>query len=428
MILAAHLLQSSDPALRVTLVEKRGAFGRGVAYSATLPEHLLNVSALGMSAFADDPEHFWRWLDEMGIAGDRAQPFSAPRSLYGDYLADLLAALAAREPVRLRLVGEHALAIQPTSAGVEIKLANGASIVGHIAVLAAGHDETPASEQGHAVRIGGPADRPLDPDATVLILGTGLSMVDAWLTLAHRGHRGKVVALSRRGLLPSPHRPGKPLRLDIADIPLGTDLSYFVRWFRDLVRATQKAGGNWRDVVDGIRPFNQQIWQSWPIGARRRFLEHTKAWWDIHRHRMAPDIHARLAQALGEGRLRLVAGRLTGVHDVDAGFAVEVQLRQSQEVERLEVARIYDCTGIVRDVSQGSIAVVRSLTDRGLARPDTHRLGLDVTAECAVIDAQGTPSDRLYAVGPLTRGTFFEIDAVPDIRVQCARLARRLVP
>ena len=123
-------------------------------------------------------------------------------------------------------------------------------------------------------------------------------MVDAWLTLQHRGHTGEVVAVSRRGLLPSPHRKGNPLRLDRADIPLGTDLHYFVGWFRDLVRATERAGGNWRDVVDGVRPYNQLIWQSWPVSARRRFLEHTRAWWDIHRHRMAPEIHARVTRAV----------------------------------------------------------------------------------------------------------------------------------
>jgi uncharacterized NAD(P)/FAD-binding protein YdhS len=34
--------------------------------------------------------------------------------------------------------------------------------------------------------------------------------------------------------------------------------------------------------------------------------------------------------------------------------------------------------------------------------------------------------DKLFALGPLTRGTFFEIDAVPEIREQAARLAERL--
>lgn len=245
------------------MVEKRAAFGPGIAYSTLLPDHLLNVSAMGMSALADDPEHFWRWLQDKGLAKEEDPPIYAPRSVYGLYLQELLVEIAERERTRLRLVQEEGVLISPTPAGVELRLANGTSIVGHVAVLAAGHDEEPASEQDFAVRMGSAKDTPIDPDSRVLIVGTGLSMVDAWLTLEHRGHRGEITAVSRRGLLPSPHKKGTPIRLDSADILLGTELSYFVGWFRDLVRATEKAGGNWRDVVDGLRPYNQRIWQNW---------------------------------------------------------------------------------------------------------------------------------------------------------------------
>ena len=426
VILAAHLLQSTKPGLRVTLIERRPALGQGLAYSTTQPDHLLNVSAMGMSALAYDPEHFLRWLRQKGLALDESRPFYAPRSLYASYLGDLVAELAAGEPARLRLVHEECVSISPTPAGVEVRLANGTSMVAHVAVLAVGHDEEPAPEQAFAVRIGSAADTMIDREASVLILGTGLSMVDAWLTLQHRGHTGEVVAVSRRGLLPSPHRKGNPLRLDRADIPLGTGLHYFVGWFRDLVLATERAGGNWRDVVDGVRPYNQLIWQSWQVSARRRFLEHTRAWWDIHRHRMAPEIHARVTRAVEEGRLKLVAGRVQDAQPADGGLSVTLVARQSKEPTSRRFARVYDCTGIVKDVSTGSIAPVRSLTDRGLARNDPLRLGLDVTPDCAILDPNGKPSATLYAIGPLTRGTFFEIDGIPDIRVQCSRLAGRL--
>ena len=426
VILAAHLLRSPNAALRVTIIEKRSAFGQGLAYSTYLPDHLLNVSAMGMSALADDREHFWRWIKSNGLATEEEAPVYAPRSIYGLYLQELLTQLYDREPDRLRLIQEEAIWVAPTSAGVDVRLANGTNILGHVAVLAAGHDEEPAPEQRYAMQIGSNDDTLIDPESRVLILGSGLSMVDAWLTLEHRGHRGEIVALSRRGLLPSPHRQGRPILLDSADIPLGTELSYFFRWFRNLIRATEAAGGNWRDAVDGLRPFNQLIWQSWPVSAKRRFLEHTKAWWDIHRHRMAPEIHARLSEAVGSGRLRLLAGRVLKVREAKGKFEVDIQRRPTQEIEHLCPSRIYDCTGIVKDVSTGAIAIVRSLTDRRLARPNSLRLGIDVTKDCAVIDADGVASATLFAIGPLTRGTFFEIDAVPDIRKQCASLAERL--
>ncbi|TSE05914.1 FAD-dependent oxidoreductase [Mesorhizobium intechi] len=429
VVMAAHLLKSTNPDLRVTLIEKRPHFGQGIAYSTLLSAHVLNVSAAGMSAYADDPGNFWRWLQGRGLVDPEQTPqtpFYAPRSLYARYLGELLDDLEAQEQPtgRLRLIHEESLSITPTASGVEVALANGTSVVAHMAILATGHDEQPA--QGHAIRMGSEADTALDPESRVMVLGTGLSMVDAFLALEQRGHTGEIVAVSRRGLLPSPHRKGNPIKLDVADIPLGTQLSYFVGWFRDLIRENQKAGIDWRDVVDGLRPFNQKIWQNWPASAKRRFVEHTKAWWDIHRHRMAPEVYAKVTQAVQSGRIRLVAGRVVGITPGEA-FSVDVQSRHSQLIEPFDVARIYDCSGIVRDISTSSNSVVRSLVDRGLARPDPMRIGLDVSANCEIIAGDGTVLRNVLAVGPLTRGTFFEIDAIPDIRVQCARLSKQLL-
>ncbi|RRH95142.1 FAD-dependent oxidoreductase [Mesorhizobium tamadayense] len=428
VVLAAHLLKSPSPDLRVTLIEKRPHFGQGMAYSTLLSAHVLNVNASGMSAYADDPGNFARWVLERGLAKPDQGPFYAPRSLYARYLKELLDDLeeCERETGRLRLIREESVSISPTPSGVEVALANGTSVVGHLAVLATGHDEQPGAFQGRAIRMGSEADTALDTEAPVLVLGTGLSMVDAFLSLEQRGHRGEIIAVSRRGLLPSPHRKGNPIKLDVADIPLGTQLSYFVGWFRNLIRENQKSGGDWRDVVDGLRPFNQKIWQNWPSSAKRRFVEHTKAWWDIHRHRMAPEVYERVTEAVRSSRIRLVAGRVVDI-EPDGGFTVQIQQRGTQALETLEVARIYDCMGIARDISTTSNGVVRSLVERGLARPDPLRLGLDVTARCELIAADGTVSSKLLAVGPLTRGTFFEIDAIPDIRVQCARLSEQLL-
>jgi uncharacterized NAD(P)/FAD-binding protein YdhS len=328
VVLAAHLLKSPNPDLRVTLIEKRPHFGQGMAYSTLLSAHVLNVNASGMSAYADDATHFARWVLERGLARPDQGPFYAPRSLYARYLQELLDGLMEREREtgRLRLIREESLSITPTASGVEVTLANGTSVVAHLAVLATGHDEQPGAFQGHAVRMGSEGDAALDPRASVLLLGTGLSMVDAFLSLEQHGHSGAIIAVSRRGLLPSPHRKGNPIKLDVADIPLGTDLSYFVGWFRNLIRETQKAGGDWRDVVDGLRPFNQTIWRNWPSAAKRRFVEHTKAWWDIHRHRMAPEVYARVTEAVRSGRIRLVAGRVVSI-EANGGFVVRIQPR-----------------------------------------------------------------------------------------------------
>jgi uncharacterized NAD(P)/FAD-binding protein YdhS len=229
--------------------------------------------------------------------------------------------------------------------------------------------------------------------------------------------------VSRRGLLPAVHARTTPVVFDQADVPIGADTGGFVRWFRELVAQVEAAGGGWRDVVDGLRPFNQLIWQNWSDRARRTFFRHVKAWWDIHRHRMAPQVFARLSAAIAEGQLRIVAGRVLAIDPAAGGARVRLQHRASRLVEEAAVARVFDCAGVIADPTRSSNPVIGSLLKTGAARPDPLNIGLDVLPDGSLIGRDGVTSDRLFAVGPLTRGAFLEIEAVPDIRVQCQKLA-----
>ena len=186
------------------------------------------------------------------------------------------------------------------------------------------------------------------------------------------------------------------------------------------------AGGDWRSVIDAIRPYTQRLWHELPLASRRRFLEHARAWWDVHRHRMAPEVEARLAQALGTGRLTLLAAKLTGIEPNASGALVRYRRRGQSESASLQVGMIVDCTGIVKDPRATGNPVIHRLLEHGLARADALHIGIDIAEDCAVINRSGIPSRRLFAVGPLTRAAFWEIVAIPDIRNQCAELAAHL--
>jgi uncharacterized NAD(P)/FAD-binding protein YdhS len=425
VLLAAHLLRDAAMDLRVTLIEKRDDIGRGVAYSARQQHHVLNVAAPNMSAYADDPDHFWRWLKDRGLAHEGNRFAFVPRRHYGAYLGDVLGALA--DDGRLLVVRAAATGVATSASGVEVALDNGTSVLGHIAVLAVGHEEQPARSKGIAVRVGSAADTPLDRDAPVMILGSGLSMVDAWLTLAQAEHRGPVTVVSRHGLLPMSHLQVEKLELDAADVPFGTGLHYFVRWFHDTVAEAAGRGKDWRSVVDALRPFNQRIWQAWSDNARRRFLEHVRPIWNVHRHRLPPDLHARLSSAVASGQVSLIAGKFLDVRRSGDDVVATMRRKGVANTEELRLRRVYDCGGVSVDVEQSNNPVVRRLVGEGKARADRLHIGLDVTENCEVISVDGVASERLFAIGPLTRGTFFEIEAIPDIRVQCADLAARLL-
>jgi len=429
ILLAAHLLRRSGDRLQVTIVEKRGQLGRGMAFSASEPEHILNVPAANMSAYADEPGHFRAWLSRAHPELPSDPFLFAPRRLYGEYLAEVLnrSAAAAGDKARLTIVPARAAGLRNVECGVEVSLDDGTTRFADVIALAVGHEELPSHGRGIAVRVGSDADTPLAPDAPVLILGSGLSMVDAWLSLSARGHRGPVTIVSRHGLLPLAHRQVPPLAIAEAEIPFGASLGQLTRWLRNLVAASAASGIDWRSVVDGLRPYNQRLWQGWSSATRRQFLEHVRPLWNVHRHRLPPHLQTRMEEAVAAGRLEIVPGKLIALEQRSSGIGVSFRRRGHVDAELYEVARVYDCGGITLDVETSSNPVLLSLLAQGLARPDERRIGLDVTTSLNVIDAAGTPSPRLYAVGPLTRGKFFEIEAVPDIRRQVADLAARLL-
>jgi uncharacterized NAD(P)/FAD-binding protein YdhS len=414
-------IELSRRGFAVTLIERGPQVGRGVAYGTAAPEHLLNVRAAGMSAFADASDHFADWLKASG-EGDRDS--FAPRRTYGRYLGELLDA-AVSEGVRI----ERAEAIDVEEPAT-VRLASGSAVEADVVILAVGNLPPerprliPAALEA-SVYLSDPwsaeLTRDLAPDARVLLIGTGLTAIDAALSLDSAGHHGPILALSRRGLLPRAHteRAVQPPALTAPPAP---DPIALLRWTR---AEADRLG--WRPVVDSLRPVTQAIWAKIEPLERHRFLRHLRPWWDVHRHRIAPSIAAHIDGMRQAGRLRLAAGKLLSVAPAPDGTAeIAWRPRGQAEAETFRAARIVNCTGPQTDLTRANEPLLDALLARGRIRPDACRTGIDVAADCRILDRSGRPSDHLFAVGPITRSAFWEIVAVPDIRVQVRDLAERL--
>jgi uncharacterized NAD(P)/FAD-binding protein YdhS len=252
-----------------------------------------------------------------------------------------------------------------------------------------------------------------------VVIGTGLTMVDVALLLDARGFRGRIVALSRRGLLPRPHAPAFDWQ-KIAERP-ATVASALLHPLRERGEAI-----GWRNAVDELRPFTQGMWGNASEAERARFLRHLRPWWDVHRHRLAPEVHARLQAMLDRGQLQVLAAKTLGFVEQADGIEVTLRRRGSDAAEAIVAQRIVNCTGPLGDLSRTAEPLLQRLAAQGLIRPDAARLGIDVDNQGQTIDAQGRANPHLYALGPMTRGAFWEIVAVPDIRTQTWNVARRL--
>lgn len=418
-----HLLRRG---FEVTLIERAERVGRGIAYSTPFADHLLNVPAGRMSAFPDQPGHFADWLSANGEGGPND---FAQRRIYGAYLEEQLDAAAREAGERLEIVRGEAVDVVRTDGRETVRLKDGARIEVDRVILALGNLE-PDVPRGIApeLRTGGVyvADpwasdiaAGLDEGDTVFLIGTGLTAVDAALMLDRAGFGGRTVAVSRRGLLPrahvhGAHGPG----LETLPEARGSALVRLLRW------ETERLG--WRAAVDQLRPLTQRLWARSSLDERRRFLRHLRPWWDVHRHRIAPAIAERIEGMTREGRLAVAAGKIAAITPGERGATVDWRPRGSDDIQRVQAARVVNCTGPQMDIARAGDPLLDRLVETGRIRPDACRIGIDVDQDWRTLDRDGEAASTLLAVGPMTRGAVWEIVAVPDIRHQVQALAERL--
>ena len=183
----------------IIVIEPAEEIGRGLAYSTDDPGHLLNVRAANMSAFADQPDHLFQWLQTKGPCGAGPTPLCfIPRSMYGAYIADIARELTAAGGIRH--VRERCVDLVEAGNSVVLALETGSTVVADIAILAIGNNGTPVLDGIPAVQPWAEdALKNLSADLPVLLIGTGLTMVDMALSLDRQGHRGKITALSPGG-------------------------------------------------------------------------------------------------------------------------------------------------------------------------------------------------------------------------------------
>ncbi len=443
--LAIQLLRRARQDTEILLFDSTGKFGRGVAYGAEHARLLLNNRVLNMSPFEDQPNHFLDWLvaqnlpeHPTGSVPSSGHAFVS-RRVYGRYLAEQLDLAAAKAPrgVLLRRLGRQVTGLAEARNRLSLTLDNAQIASVDAAVLCTGIlppelPQAPGAESCSGARL---IDNPWDEAAierigskdVVLVLGSGLTMVDAAVLLANQGHRGPIMAVSRRGLLPRMHAPAGSWQL-IASPPEGRlSTLQLLRHVRSEIRRARQFGVGWRDVLDALRPQAASLWQRLSEAESRRFLRHLRAFWDVHRHRMAPDIAAVIHDLQQRGRLTVRAGTIEAYESCCDGVTLRFRARGSSTPTRLVGDWLINCAGPRLDFSSAREPLLRTLLDQGLARPDRLGMGLAVTPSLRLIGADGQPHGRLFAMGPLTKGTFGEATAVQDIRRQGQAIAEHLL-
>lgn len=438
-ISAVHLLREAGPeGVLVDLIDRDGDFGPGVPYRTSDPLHVLNVPATRMGAISGEPDHFHRWLIERG---EDAGPESfATRSSFGEYLRDLLdrgEREHSPQSVLNRVTGD-AVAIEERADGsLAVQLAGGESLAADHVVLALGHvpGRDPVAPPPGLIESGIHVTDPWVPgaldaarkDDEVLIVGTGLTMVDVTVSLGGSGEGAagpKIRAISRHGLVPRRHgdRMTRPESFPLPDPAEGLDALLAATFER--IEEVGAAGGDWRDVLDSLRTPTPAYWRRLGIEDKRRFVTSINRFWDVHRFRIAPAVADRLEALDAAGRLRVDAGSILRI-EAEGGRARVTTVEASGDTEEFTVDRVINCTGAGADITAEPPPVVAALFASGLARPDELSIGLDVGPAGNLIGADGTESATIHVVGGLRKGVEWEAIGVTEIRDHAAAAARQ---
>jgi uncharacterized NAD(P)/FAD-binding protein YdhS len=434
------LRQNPGTQVHIILIDRNTRPGRGLAYRTWNDNFLLNVPAGNMSALTDDPNHFVQFCQDIDPAFNAGTFVS--RRLYGDYLEFILRQETERNSETLleKIHGEAIAIRQPPGINTyQVDLADGRSIRSDQVVLAFGHfapeDPAPVAKiYGTEAYISNPWDSAalerIHENTPVALLGAGLTAIDVLFRLTSNSDTRKIYLISRRGLLPQSHRshPKAPVATGFPSFleNLPPTVRAYLHALRLEIKKKGAQGGDWRDIINMLRPHTPEIWRRFSVEERQKFLSRVVPYWDIHRHRLAPAAHLRLSGMLKFGQVEAIAGYVQDYKLHGEKVSIAIRERHTGRGRELDVGHVVNCTGPNCNIARITVPLIVQLRNEGYLKQDPNKLGFEVNARYQVINHQGHPARNLFYVGPMLKARYWEAIAVPELRVHIRHLVEVL--
>jgi uncharacterized NAD(P)/FAD-binding protein YdhS len=413
LLVAANLLRKSNQPLAIKVIEPNPELGSGIAYGTDDLDHLLNVPASRMSAFVEDANSLCDWL---GVSGDTF----ISRADYRRYLQAMLQKTIAESSGKhsFEHIVKRVEGINRSGSMWECELADGSTQLADFVVLATGHQKIiiPEALQPYIKNPGVTADvwqQSIDTKHNrVAIIGTGLTFYDVTLSYLRENPHAKIHGISRNGLLPSPH-----LRHREPPLPVPNVVKSSAQAIRDYLVAS---GEKWREAQDGIRHDLQEIWSDFPDTEKRKFLDKYFRWWNVLRHRSAPDAHDRMQDYISSNKVEIVKDEVKDIESIGQSFTINLSSGTN-----IEVDQIINCCGNSFEVSN---PLIKKLIDIGVAKPGPLQLGISVSTKTLQVKSKnGEVHNEMFAIGPILVGELLETTAIPEIKIQANHIAEQIM-
>jgi uncharacterized NAD(P)/FAD-binding protein YdhS len=424
----------------IYLVNAKNPIAKGIAYSTTFNFHLLNVRAKNMSVFPDDNGNFIEWLkktdDYKGCEEEWLKQQFIPRKLYGEYLQELLYDELNRRNT-IKLVNDEAVDISKTDSGIKIFLHNNPPLNADKVVLALGNflpshpfpeKDDDFSSSRYYIRDPWRAQLSALSKTVlpVLLIGTGLTTVDVFLTLQTLNFRGKIYIFSRNGYLSVPHSEYEGGFNFEGSLSQQTSLPGLYRVIKYNLKQAYNQGLGYEGVLDVIRKNIHALWQRLPDSDKRQFLRHLRSLWNSVRHRIPVTVNAKLLEVIKQNRVEIITGKITSIKAGENFATVKIKTKNGEN-KILRAAKVINCTGPQLDYSKIDLPLVKNLIQRKLIVPHKLQMGIEATPDGIIIQADGSHSQFLYTLGSSLVGVLWESIAVPELRIQAKTIAENII-
>lgn len=434
---AVNLIKFSEQPLKIYLADSRKERAKGLAYSTNNDLHLLNVPAGKMGAFHDDIENFYKWIKEH-YSQFKADDF-VPRRIYGEYLDSIFSEYkkkALSKNIQLNEINDKAIDITIINNRYQVAFKYHEMIIADKVILATGNFPprnisvtTPEFYKSESYFQNPWGEKVFEKltDNNILLIGSGLTMVDLVLSLFQRNYHGKVYVISPHGYIPRVHEKTQDYPYFFDENNLPETVKHAFKIIKNEIKKAEKQGISWHSVVDSIRPFTQKIWLNFSTEEKNKFMKYLRHRWGVLRHRMAPQVSEIFNSLLKNKQIEIFAGKIISFDESENNIKVVFKNRKSNNIQEIRVEKVINCTGPESDITRIDDQLIKNLLEKKLIKPDSIKLGIDASPTGNILNENNEVEKNFFTIGNNLKGVLWESTAVPELRQQSYILALELL-
>jgi uncharacterized NAD(P)/FAD-binding protein YdhS len=423
-VTAIHLLRKGVSAGSLTIIGP-GTLGKGNAYGCVSPFFRLNVREDLPIVFSEDPLHFARWA-EANINDPEAKTsagFFYRRADYGRYISELITAEEGLN--KIQHIQSKVSALNQAHGLWRLTTADGDVIDAEKVIIATGNSpptwpcpmQREIGEQASARMIENPWTgqylTSIHAEEHIVLLGGGLTALDAIYALAAQGHRGRITIVGPRPLLPPIQAPW--IRQKQPNWPQKLSPAKLIRFMRQYLPPAPTTSAVWQSAWEELRPNLNAIWQQFTPHQRRIVFKRLGWAWSLYRFRASPQTIKAYEQLKANHQIQFALGRAKQVECSESMISVQLNNRQ-----RIEADRIINCTGV------GTDSFLNQLIADAIAIPDPLGIAIAVDTNLNVIKPSLQAWNNLWMLGPATMGSLGDVVAASTISKQAEGLAKQI--